>query len=303
MDALTSLLDRLNLRARLVYTGGVCGHWGIDHNSERDIWFHLVSRGSGWLHGTAWAQPLRVDEGDLVLFLPHAPKHYLSYSADELRFDAPDAAKVPLAQGSTGFVCGLIELVLPQALLWRSLPGELVIRRREAGDALARLLVLILDEARLERFASLPLVERLCDALLLLVLRHGIEHGLVVRGPFSALRDPRLQAVLAAVHADAARPWSLRMLSSEARLSRSVLAERFTAIVGCPPMEYVAQLRLQQAAALLRDSALPLEQVAERCGYESASAFSRAYKRCFGIAPGQWRREHTGALRCLDPER
>jgi AraC-like DNA-binding protein len=303
MDALISLLDRLNLRARLVYTGGVCGPWGIDHNSERDIWFHLVSRGSGWLHGTAWAQPLRVDEGDLVLFLPHAAKHYLSYSADELCFDAPGAAKVPLAQGSTGFVCGLIELVLPQALLWRSLPAELVIRRREAGDALSRLLALILDEARLERFGSLPLVERLCDALLLLVLRHGVEQGLIARGPFDALRDPRLQRVLSAMHAEPGRRWTVQALAAQAQWSRSVLAERFAAQVGCPPMEYLAQLRLQQAAACLRDTALPLEQVAERCGYESTSAFSRAYKRALGLAPGQWRRRHTGARRAQDPQR
>ena len=59
----------------------------------------------------------------------------------------------------------------------------------------------------------------------------------------------------------------------------------------------------QQAAACLRDSALPLEEVAERCGYDSASAFSRAYKRAYGVAPGQWRRLHTGALRADDPER
>lgn len=295
MDPLTALLDSLNLRARLTYSGGVCGHWGIDHNSDRDIWFHLVTRGEGWIHGESHLQPLRVAEGDLVLFLPHAAKHFLSYSADELRLDAPDARQVPLAQGSTGLVCALVELALPNALLWRTLPPEWVIRRRDAGDTLSRLLALIIDEARQVRFGSQPLVERLCDALLLLVLRHGLERGLIAHGPFAALGDVRLQPAMAALHADPARAWSLAALAREARLSRSVLAHRFAARVGCPPMEYLAQLRLQRAAACLKDGALSLEQVASRCGYESASAFSRAFKRAFGMAPGQWRRRRIDA--------
>jgi hypothetical protein len=171
MDSLTALLDRLNLRARVVHRG---------------------CRGSGWLHGTAWPQPPRVDGGDLVFFGPHAARHDQPRSADGPRLDAPDAAKVPLAQGRTGFVCGVIQLVLPPALPRQSLPAQLIVRHREAGDTLARLLAMIIGDARLDRFGSLSRVERLCAALLLLVLRHGVEQGLIVRGPFGVLcvHDP-----------------------------------------------------------------------------------------------------------------
>ena len=80
VDALTALANGLNLRAKLVYAGGVCGQWLMDHNSDRSIWFHLVSKGRGWVHSPAWAAPLEVADGDLMPFLPHTAKHFLSYS-------------------------------------------------------------------------------------------------------------------------------------------------------------------------------------------------------------------------------
>ena len=58
-DALTALANGLNLRAKLAYAGGVCGQWLMDHNSDKSIWFHLVSKGSGWVHSPAWAEPAR----------------------------------------------------------------------------------------------------------------------------------------------------------------------------------------------------------------------------------------------------
>lgn len=301
MDALTALLDGLSLRARLIYTGGVCGRWGIDHNSVTDIWFHLVTKGSGWIHSHAWSDPLPMDYGDLVLFMPHAKKHYLSYSSDELLFDAPGARKASLVEGTTGFVCGMIELGMPNAVLWQALPPEIIVRRRDAGDALGRLVELIIQEAGEQRFGGLSLVERLCDGLLLLALRHCVEHDLVRQGLFMALRDKRLEKVFSLVHTEPWRPWTLQQLCEQAGISKTALTEKFDALIGCPPMEYLTQLRLQFAATWLKDSALSVERVAERCGYDSTSAFSRAFKRSFGVAPGNYRFSTTGKSRPVDP--
>lgn len=301
MDALTTLLDGLHLRARLIYVGGVCGRWGIDHNSDRDVWFHLVTKGTGWIHSQAWSQPLPVEQGDLILFMPHAAKHYLSYSADELLFDAPGARKSGLAEGSTGFVCGLIELGLPRSLLWCHLPPEVVVRRHEAGDALARLVGLIIDEAGRDDFASVLVIERLCDGLMLLVLRHLVNSGGLGRGVFAALRDGRLEKAFAALHAQPCRAWTLQDLCDEVGLSKTTLCARFDEWVGCAPMAYANQLRLQFAAGWLKTSGLPVDAVAQRCGYESVSAFSRAFKRCFGQSPGAYRRSATGQGRPVDP--
>jgi AraC family transcriptional regulator, alkane utilization regulator len=72
-------------------------------------------------------------------------------------------------------------------------------------------------------------------------------------------------------------------------LSRSVLAERFTDIVGQPPMQYLAMWRMQLASRLLADGG-HVAAVAGAVGYESEAAFSRAFKKLVGQAPATWRR-------------
>jgi AraC-like DNA-binding protein len=109
-------------------------------------------------------------------------------------------------------------------------------------------------------------------------------------GWLAGLRDPAVGRVLALMHGDVARPWSVEELGRKAGLSRSVLAERFTRLIGVAPMHYLAHWRMQIAAQSLRDSSASLAQVAERIGYESEAAFSRAFKQSFGSAPASWRR-------------
>lgn len=290
MDALSLLIDGLHLRARVTYAGGVCGRWAIDHNSRTAIWFHLLTKGDAWIHCTAWPTPRRVFAGDLVTFLPHAPTHYLSYSADDLRFDAEDAAKTAFEHGSTAFVCGAIELDAPDAMLWRMLPPDIVIRRAEAGASLAQLVALIVAEASEPRLAADALIERLCDGFFVLVVRHCLERDLCSAGVLTALRDPRLLQVLTLMHADPPRSWTLGALCLQAGISRSALIERFTTLLGCPPIEYLTRWRMRLAANWLREPGMTIERVAERCGYDSVSAFSRAFKRHHGAAPGSLRR-------------
>jgi AraC-like DNA-binding protein len=79
-------------------------------------------------------------------------------------------------------------------------------------------------------------------------------------------------------------------LARGAALSRSALAERFTALVGEPPIQYLLRWRLALAARELRSGSDPISRIAERSGYESEAAFSRAFKREFGVPPATWRR-------------
>jgi len=296
MDTITALLQGLNLRAKLIYAGGVCGRWAIDHNSDSDVWFHLLTKGSGWIHSPVWRQPLALAEGDLILFLPHAEKHYLSYSPDDLSFGAEDARPVSWSEGSTAFVCGLIELGLPKAALWQSLPAEIVIRRKQAGKHLAELTQMMIAESQTERCGRFALIERLCDGLFILVIRHCIEQQLVNHGLFAALHDGRLGAVLTAMHREPWKPWNMSELSRRAYLSKAALTQKFAALLGCPPMEYLLLWRMQIAACWLKESGMTIERVAERCGYDSVSAFSRAFKRCIGESPGAYRRRASGIV-------
>lgn len=292
-DALTLLRRGLRLHARLDYVGGVCGPWAIEHNSATAIWFHLVTKGDCYAHSPAWPAPLHLGEGDLVLFLPHAPRHSLAYSGAEPVFDAPGAAKVPLDAGSTGFVCGLIELVTPNSPLWHALPDNIVIRRNEGGGQLPRLVELIVAEARAPGFASESLIERLFDACFVLILRHCIQAGRVRAGALAAFQDRRVARVLGLMHEHPARAWTVSELAARAGISRTVLNERFASVVGSAPMEYLAALRMHLAATWLVEPGASLEAVAARCGYESASAFSRMFRRHHGVSPGAFRR-HEG---------
>jgi len=290
MDALTPLINGLNLHAKLVYSGGVCGRWLMDHNSETSVWFHLVSKGQGFVHSKRWQTPLALENGDLILFLPHAERHFLSYSAEHLPNTGEDTRMTPWLDGDAGFVCGEIELAVPRSLLWQALPAEIVIRQNQAGNVLARLIELVIDEASCQRIGSESVIERLCDSLFVLVIRYCIEKGLIREGVFAAMQDKRLAVALGLIHQQPWQPWTLAELCTRAGASKSVLSEKFSALIGHSPIGYLTVWRLQIAAHWLIEPNMSVERVAERCGYESVPAFSKAFKRHFGMPPGEFRR-------------
>ncbi|MGR9087900.1 MAG: AraC family transcriptional regulator, partial [Gammaproteobacteria bacterium] len=268
----------------------VCGRWLMDHNSETSVWFHLVSKGRGFVHSPSRPTALTLDHGDLILFLPHAARHFLSYSAEHLPDTDEDTQMTSWREGEAGFVCGEIELAAPKSLLWQALPAEIVIRQNQAGNILARLIELVISEASAQRFGSDSVVERLCDSLFVLVIRYCIEEGLVREGVFAAMQDKRLAIALGLIHLQPWHDWTLAELCKRAGVSKTVLSEKFTAYVGHSPIEYLTIWRLQIAAHWLTEPDMSVERVAERSGYESAPAFSKAFKRHFGMSPGAFRR-------------
>jgi AraC-like DNA-binding protein len=92
------------------------------------------------------------------------------------------------------------------------------------------------------------------------------------------------------MHGEPGRAWTVDEMAREVALSRSALAERFTALVGEPPIQYLMRWRLALAAQTLRSGMDAIARVAERSGYESEAAFSRAFKREFGMPPAAWRK-------------
>ncbi|NOU13251.1 MAG: AraC family transcriptional regulator, partial [Methylococcaceae bacterium] len=274
-------------------SGGVCGRWLMDHNSDTAIWFHLLGKGEGWAHSPTWEPPLKMDAGDLVLFLPHAEKHYLSYSPHEVPFDTTDARAATWEEGPVGFVCGLIELSMPNSAIWQALPAEIVIKKADAGEILSNLIQLIIKEAAGNRFGSFSVIERLCDGIFVLVMRHCIEQELINQGVFVAMQDRRLETVLGLIHQQPWQPWTMTSLCSHAGLSKTAMSEKFTHLLGSSPIEYLTTWRMQIASSWLKESGMTVERVAERCGYDSVSAFSKAFKRSFGMSPGCYRKGIT----------
>jgi AraC-like DNA-binding protein len=112
-------------------------------------------------------------------------------------------------------------------------------------------------------------------------------------GWLAGLRDPFVGKALSLMHGKPAQDWTIEVLAREVALSRSVLAERFTDLVGMPPMHYLAKWRMQIAAGLLSGGNTNIATIAADVGYSSEAAFSRAFKKAVGMPPSAWRHRAT----------
>jgi AraC-like DNA-binding protein len=190
-------------------------------------------------------------------------------------------------------VCGFIESSeLLFAPFFRTLPDLLV---EQVGDqAVGALLATTVQEVLSLVEAATPgtqmMLGRMMEILFIEVLRrHAARLSSGDIGLLGALNDPIVGRALQSIHMEPARKWTAADLAREAGTSRTVLAERFNALLGRPPIDYVLSWRIQLAADRLRNTRDPLAAIAADVGYESEAAFNRAFKRVTGISPGRWR--------------
>jgi AraC-like DNA-binding protein len=150
---------------------------------------------------------------------------------------------------------------------------------------------LAMAEANQRRPGSEAVLGHLSELMFVDVVRRYLETLPSDRtGWLAALRDPFVGRAVTALHRSPAHQWSLESLAREVGLSRSALAERFTQLAGQPPMQYLANWRMQLAANQLLAGTDNVATIAERVGYESEAAFSRAFKKAVGMPPSEWRR-------------
>lgn len=179
------------------------------------------------------------------------------------------------------------------ALLLKFLPSLILIRRGDLGASRVRRIVkLIAEEAALELPGRDVILERLAELLLVEALRFRPASAMVhqPRGLLSGLADPALARAIERMHQDVARRWTVEALARSAGMSRAVFAERFHRKVGLPPMEYLSEWRMAVAKDILHRGPVPLADLAERIGYQSASAFSAAFTRHVGASPSAFAR-------------
>ena len=142
-------------------------------------------------------------------------------------------------------------------------------------------------EVRTRRAGSAGILARLADVVSASIVRGWVECGCGdATGWVEALRDPRLSRVIGALHRDPGRNWTVAELAAEMGSSRSVFAERFLAVTGQTPLRYVTELRMRLAADWIGRDKMTIDGAAERLGYGSQAAFSRAFKRVTGRPPG-----------------
>lgn len=274
---------------------------GVEHVIE----YHVITRGSCW-GGIVDETPTRLEAGDIIVF-PQGDAHVMS-SAPGMRGGVAEATalrtarhdRLPVAiqidgggPHGTHVICGFLGCdARPFNPLLANLPRVIHVPRRSADDAtLEQFVTLALAESSAKRAGGECVLARLSELLFIEIVRRHLatlppEQG----GWLGGLRDENIGRVLGKLHDRPTHDWSLEELGREVGLSRSVLAERFTHFVGVPPMQYLAQWRMQLAATLLSSTSLGLAEIAEKVGYGSETALSRAYKRWVGVAPAEWRR-------------
>jgi AraC-like DNA-binding protein len=150
-------------------------------------------------------------------------------------------------------------------------------------------------EANLDTQGSAAILGRLIEIVVIQATRRlTAEAGPQSNGFIAALADPSLSRALQAIHGAPDTDWRVEDLARLAGMSRASFADRFTATVGVPPIEYLTEWRLLRARALLMDTNLSMEEIAGRCGYASLPSFSRRFKLRFAASPGAFRRSQRG---------
>ncbi|WP_019593378.1 AraC family transcriptional regulator [Thioalkalivibrio sp. ALM2T] len=292
-DVLSTVLAAYNLRARIDTNPRLCGEWQLSTAGSGNASFHLVGEGGCYLHMEAMA-PVWMEAGDLLL-LPHDDWHLMA-SRDTVPdrenhltlVEGEDPPDIPVTQ----LLCGHFEFDSGRRNpILAALPDHIIIRRRESGDRLSHLADLMNIELAERSSGYRPVLDRLADTLFVMAVRHHIcsqrEHS--EGSLIAALADDRIRRALDALHAHPEAAWTLEGLASEAAMSRSSFAERFHALVGQTPIDYLTQWRMVLAERQLRDGRESVAGVMDAVGYTSEAAFRKAFKRVHGFGPGRIR--------------
>ena len=315
MDALSDVLRIVRLTGAVFMDAEFTAPWCIGEPSgvevcienmpgaQHVVIYHLVTEGECQV-GFDGEAPRSALSGDLVI-IPGGEKHSLGSDLSAPRVDgarlvvqrAPD--EVPQVRHGGGgavtrLVCGYLacDSALFNTVL-APLPRVMIVNMRDGPGAqwLTSSIRFSLAESTAQRAGAGTVLAKLSELMFVEAIRRHIESLPAQQtGWLAGLRDRFVGKSLALMHARPAHAWTVDELASHVGLSRSALAERFTNLVGAPPMHYLTRWRVQVAADLLRSSRRTLAAIGAEVGYESEAAFNRAFKRELGATPAAWRR-------------
>jgi len=321
MDALSEVLGTVRLTGAVFLEMELRAQWSylaaparkiadvLMPDADHVMPYHLVTE------GTCYARlldegPVELRAGDLILF-PAGDRHVLATASEAaLRLKPTDITGeslgkllkrgdvAALRKGRSGeatrIVCGFLacDRRLAEPILL-SLPRLLRVSMRDGGTAawVQSSIRYSVAESMSSRPGSAIVLARLSEVLFAEAIRHYMDELPPGKsGWLAGLRDRYVGRALSLLHAQPAYPWTVEELAKKVGLSRSALGQRFNALIGAPPMQYLTRWRTSLAARQLRESDVSIVRVATEVGYESEAAFNRAFKREFGLPPSTWRR-------------
>ncbi|WP_025135353.1 AraC family transcriptional regulator [Achromobacter sp. DH1f] len=305
MDPLSEVLSLLNTR-RSVFAGlKAGGDWAIDFPPPDDIKFNAIVQGSCWLTVEDVAQPIWLESGDCFLlsrkraFSLRSELSLPAIPSDEIYHHAVNGIARCGSADDFFLIGGRFAFGDEASLLFDGLPPVAVIKHgSDQACVLSWALHRLADELARPSPGSAIVVQHLGHIMLVQVLRRYLaQDGDDAPSWLLAVSDPRIGAVIQAIHADPARAWTVETLADVAGVSRSTLALRFKQKAGVAPLEYVSRWRMRLAAQSLKAEQTTISAIAHRLGYDSDSAFSHAFKRIMKCAPREYRQKNGGADR------
>jgi AraC-like DNA-binding protein len=314
-DPLSDVLRSVRLTGGVFLDARFSAPWCITANMDHGdckpflampaqlIAFHVIIEGRLLI----WVQddpPIEVQAGEIVLF-PRNDGHRMANApgitpirAGHLIQPSADGGIGRIVHGGGGaathLVCGFLASEDGYNPLIAALPRMLTldIRAATSRDWIESSVKFAASELVEGRLASSSVVSRLSELLLVEAVRHyAATRPQEEAGWLKGVSDAQIGRALGLIHQNIAAPWSIEDLAKEAALSRTAFVQRFTTVVGLPPIQYLTKWRLQTAQLNLRETKKSIAQIAHLIGYESEQAFSRAFRREFGLPPARWREQ------------
>ena len=304
-DVLSSLAPLLRVRPELQYLCRFGAQWSADHMAERDRWapFHFITQGTCSIELNGLGRTIPLSAGDVVV-LPHGTAHIVrglttpADAAGPFDIHARPIGSITIKSNTdrapeTEFICGrLCFEAAHDNLVLAALPDAIVVSAADdTADAsrLRMLMMAIRDEIENTRAGSEAIITDLASALFVMVVRIHLCREGPDSGWLALLAHRQLGRAVAATLNDPARNWTLDELARCAHVSRASLVRMFRDAAQRSPVAFLAELRLELARRRLSTTTLPVATIAGEVGYESESAFSRAFHRHFGVRPGEAR--------------
>ncbi|WP_143753718.1 AraC family transcriptional regulator [Caballeronia arationis] len=317
-DPLGEALHFLRMSGTFYCRSEFSAPWALELPAFEDcLMFHVVTAGQCVLEVDG-VEPCLLRPGDLAL-VPHGAGHRLANEpgvAAAKLFDLPretvSSRYEILRHGEGGapttMICAVVHFDHPAAQrLIGLLPKLIRVDTWQSPEIewIQSTLRFIAAEAQQPNAGGEAVITRLADILVIQAVRAWIAHAPAAQtGWLGALRDRQIGRALAMIHRNPERNWTVATLADALGMSRSAFSARFTQLVGEPAMRYAVRWKMQAALTQLRETDASLGEMASRLGYDSDAAFSRAFKRVVGVAPGAARRnarpqalEPAGAVR------
>ena len=302
MDVLTDVLNTLELKGWLSSRRELAPPWHYDFAASKDSMFHVLSFGGAYLQVEGEEEPIRVEDGDVVLF-PTGHPHSLYDDPTSpltrvvhLDYNPQRGYEVVDREGEGSkllLLCGAFHFEYPNDFpLLQRLPKLIHIpgARGRMEQGFADIVRLIARESASQQPGAEVVLRRLTELLFIQVIRLWIaQQAEASVGWVGALRDQPISEALGLIHQSPERRWKVKDLAEAAALSRSAFSARFTELVGEPPLTYLTRWRMLRATRLIKNE-VRMETIAELLGYESEAAFRKAFKREVGLPPARYRK-------------